>query len=151
MPRPKKKIEKDREATAERKKEGEEIMKKSIRYSLLAAVPVNTYIVSLLTWDWGKTTKFRLGNEGWFGQNTYTGGADKMAHMFAHYMLMRAFYNIYNYTENGKPIKWAYSVGLTTFLALGIEVGDGFCKNQNGFSVGDLTMGMTRHRDSVAA
>ncbi len=125
-----------------RNKEGEEIMKTSIRYSVLFAVPVNTYIVAMLTWDWGKTTKFRLSHEGWYGQNTYSGGADKAAHLFSHYMLMRALYNIYNYTESGGPSKWAYSVGLTTFLALGIEIGDGFCINQHGFSVADFTMGL---------
>lgn len=125
-----------------RKKEGEEIMKKSIRYSVLFAVPVNTYIVAMLTWDWGKTTAFRLSHEGWYGQNTYSGGADKAAHLFSHYMLMRAFYNIFNYTESGRAEKWAYSAGLTAFLALGIEIGDGFSKNQHGFSVADLTMGL---------
>lgn len=127
---------------AARKKEGQAIMKKSIRYSLIAAVPINTYVVSLLTWDWGKTTKFRVGHEGWFGRNTYTGGADKMAHMFSFYTMMRVLYNVYDYTEDGAPAKWAYSVGLTTFLALGIEIGDGFCKNQNGFGYADLTMGL---------
>lgn len=124
------------------KKKGEEIMKTSIRYSVLFAVPVNTYIVAYLTWDWGSMTKFRISREGWFGQNTYSGGADKAAHLFSHYMLMRAFYNLFNYTESGRPSKWAYSVGLTTFLALGIEIGDGFSKNQHGFSPADLTMGL---------
>jgi hypothetical protein len=124
------------------KKKGEEIMKTSIRYSVLFATPINTYIVAFLTWDWGRTTKFRTSHEGWFGQNTYSGGADKAAHLFAHYMLMRVFYNIFDFTESGRPSKWAYSVGLTAFLALGIEVGDGFCKNQHGFSPADLTMGL---------
>ncbi len=125
-----------------RQKEGVEIMKKSIRYSILFGVPVNTYVIAMLTWDWGKTTKFRLSHEGWYGQNTYSGGSDKAAHLFSHYMLMRALYNIFNYTESGGPMKWAYSIGLTAFIALGIEIGDGFCKNQHGFSVADLTMGL---------
>lgn len=128
---------------AAQKKKGEEIMKKTIRYSVLLALPVNTYVVAMLTWDWGRTTKFRLSHEGWFEHNTYSGGADKVAHMFSHYMLMRALYNIYNYTEDGKPVKWAYAAGLTGFIALGIEIGDGFCKNQHGFSIADLTMGLT--------
>ncbi|MBP7735854.1 MAG: DUF2279 domain-containing protein [Spirochaetes bacterium] len=119
----------------------DKIKKSSIRYSILFGFPVNTYVVAMLTWDWGKTTKFRLSHEGWFGANTYSGGADKAAHMYSHYLLMRVFYNIFNYTESGKPIKWAYAAGLTGFLALGIEIGDGFCKNQHGFSVADLTMG----------
>ncbi len=119
----------------------DEIKKSSIRYSILFGFPVNTYVVAMLTWDWGKTTKFRLSHEGWFGANTYSGGADKAAHMFSHYLLMRVFYNIFNYTESGKPIKWAYAAGLTGFLALGIEIGDGFSKNQHGFSFADLTMG----------
>ena len=124
------------------KKKGEEIMKTSIRYSILLATPINTYLVAYLTWDWGRTTKFRLSREGWFGQNTYSGGADKAAHLFAHYVLMRVFYNIFDFTESGRPSKWAYAAGLTAFLALGIEIGDGFCKNQHGFSPADLTMGL---------
>jgi hypothetical protein len=123
------------------KEEQEAIKKKSIRYSILFGVPINTYVVSLLTWDWGKTTRFRLSHEGWFAQNTYAGGADKAAHLFSFYTIMRILYNIYDYTEDGAPVKWAYSAGLSAFMALGIEIGDGFCKNQNGFSIGDLTMG----------
>jgi hypothetical protein len=124
------------------KAEREAIFKKSLRWSLLAAVPVNTLVVSALVWDWGKTRPFRFGKEGWFEHDTYEGGADKMAHMFAHYLLMRALYNIYNYTENGGPLKWAYSAGITGAIALGIEIGDGFCRNQNGFAYQDLTMGL---------
>jgi len=123
------------------KAELEAIKKKAIRYSVLFAVPVNTYVVSLLTWDWGRTTKFRFSHEGWFSRNTYSGGADKAAHLFSFYAIMRILYNIYDYTEDGAPVKWAYSAGWSTFLALGIEIGDGFCKNQNGFSIADLTMG----------
>jgi hypothetical protein len=113
-----------------------------IRYTILLGAPVNTYVVALFTWSWGSTTKFRLSHEGWFRQNTYAGGADKIAHFFSHYLLMRALYNIYDYTEDGAPSKWAYSVGLTALLSIGIELGDGFCKKQDGFSAGDLTMGL---------
>ncbi|TFH41987.1 MAG: DUF2279 domain-containing protein [Chrysiogenales bacterium] len=120
----------------------EEVMKKSIRYSVLVAVPVNTFSIAFLAWDWGKTRSFRLGNEGIFGQGTYTGGADKMAHLFAHYLIMRVLYNVYDYTESGGAMKWAYSAGITGALALGIEIGDGFCRNQNGFSFADLSMGL---------
>lgn len=124
------------------KAERDRIMKKSIRWSMLVAVPVNTFVVSALVWDWGKTTHFRLSHEGWFAQNTYSGGADKMAHLYAHYVIMRVLYNIYDYTENGGPLKWAFSVGITGGIALGIEIGDGFCRNQNGFSFADLSMGL---------
>jgi hypothetical protein len=122
--------------------ERDAIMKKAIRWSLLAAVPVNTFTVSALIWDWGVATKFRFGNEGWFGHNTYAGGSDKMAHLYAHYVIMRVLYNVYDFTENGGPLKWAFSAGITGGIALGIEIGDGFCKNQNGFSYADLTMGI---------
>ncbi|OHD64158.1 MAG: hypothetical protein A2176_00775 [Spirochaetes bacterium RBG_13_51_14] len=132
----------NRDGQTDRIEDRTAIIKKSIRYSVLAAVPVNTYVVSLLTWDWGKTGAFRFGREGWFVHNTYTGGADKMAHLFAHYLIMRILYNVYDYTESGGSLKWAYSVGITGFLALGIEIGDGFCRNQNGFSYSDLIMGM---------
>jgi hypothetical protein len=113
----------------------------AIKKKAIVGIPVNTYAVSLVTWDWGKLTKFRLSHEGWFGKNTYAGGADKAAHLYSHYLIMRVLYNIYDHTEDGAPSKWAYSTGITAFLALGIEIGDGFSKNQNGFSFADLTMG----------
>lgn len=126
----------------ESRRERESLKKKSIRYSVLAAVPINTFAVAFIAWDWGETGRFRLGKEGWFGKGTYTGGADKMAHLYAHYTLMRILYNVYEYTESGGPTKWAYSAGITGAIALGIEIGDGFCKNQNGFSFADLGMGL---------
>ncbi len=125
----------------ETRNEIEKIKKRSIRYSVLVAVPVNTFTVAFLAWDWGETRRFRLGNEGWFGKGTYTGGADKLAHLYAHYVMMRVLWNVYDYTESGGPLKWAYSAGITGAIALGIEIGDGFCKNQNGFSFVDLSMG----------
>lgn len=128
-------------ADDETRKEIEKIKKKSIRYSVLVAVPVNTFTVAFLAWDWGETRRFRLGDEGWFGKGTYTGGADKLAHLYAHYVMMRILWNVYDYTESGGPLKWAYSAGITGAIALGIEIGDGFCRNQNGFSFVDLSMG----------
>ena len=128
------------EKKAEREKL-DAIKKQSIRYSVLFAVPVNTYAVAMLTWDWGKTTHFRLSKEGWFERTTYAGGADKAAHLYSHYLIMRILYNVFDFTENGRPVKWAYAAGMTGFLALGIEIGDGFCRNQKGFSFGDITMG----------
>ncbi len=130
------------EAQKAEKAKRDAIMKKSIRWSVLAAFPVNTFVVSALVWDWGKTTRFRLSREGWFAHNTYSGGSDKMAHMFSHYLIMRILYNVYDYTESGGPLKWAFSAGITGGIALGIELGDGFCKNQNGFSFADLSMGL---------
>lgn len=120
---------------------GTAIMKASLRYSVLFAVPVNFWIASIFMWDWNESRSFRFANEGWFGQHTYAGGADKAAHLFAHYMVMRALYNFYDYTEDGRPVKWAYSVGMISFLSLSIEIGDAFSRKQNGFSYEDLLCG----------
>ncbi len=114
------------------------IKKKAIRYSIAVAVPVNFYIVSILTWDYANTTKFRWANEHFLGQHTYAGGNDKMAHIFSFYIATRVLYQVFNYTESGGAMKWFYTLFIPGFLSWGVEVGDGFCKKQNGFSYEDL-------------
>jgi hypothetical protein len=117
------------------------IKKKSVRWSVLVAAPLNFYLTSVFTWEWGRYTKFRFAREGWFGQYTYTGGSDKAAHFYSFYIVTRASYALFNYTENGGRMKWVYATALPAFAAIETEIGDGFCKKQNGFSASDLAMG----------
>lgn len=39
------------------------------------------------SWDWGSSKKFKMNSEGWFGDNTGSGGADKLGHAFSSYAL----------------------------------------------------------------
>jgi hypothetical protein len=88
-------------------------------------------------WDEGFSGSFRTESEGWFGKNTYAGGADKLGHAFFTYtggrMLTRGFEALGN--DNGRSRRLA----MWTSLAVmgGVEVVDGF-SNEFRFSVEDV-------------
>ena len=79
-------------------------------------------------WEDGFSGSFRTVDEGWFGQNTYAGGADKAGHAYFTYtgarLLTRGFEAIGN--EPGHALR------LGTWTSLGVmtavEVVDGFSK-----------------------
>ena len=79
-------------------------------------------------WEDGFTGSFHTVDEGWFGQNTYAGGADKAGHAYFTYtgarLLTRAFEAVGN--DPGRALRlgaWT-SLGVMT----GVEVIDGFSK-----------------------
>jgi hypothetical protein len=116
---------------------GSDTAKSAVRYSLLfGTIPV-TFLFGVKAWDWSGDHDFYSHKEGWYGQGTSFGGGDKAGHFFAHYMVQRGLYNVFDWTESGGSMKWAYSAGLTMAVGLFIEVGDGF-SSQYGFSYEDL-------------
>jgi hypothetical protein len=113
--------------------------KSAVRYGILfGEVPLITFF-GAKAWNWSGDHSFYSKNEGWFGAGTDYGGQDKMGHGFAHYVLQRSMYQVFNWTENGGSMKWVYS--LSTSMACGflIEIGDGF-SSKYGFSFQDLTI-----------
>ncbi len=80
-------------------------------------------------WKEGFAGSFRTVDEGWFGRNTYAGGADKAGHAFMTYtgtrLLTRGFEALGN--DPGSALR----LGVWTFLGVmtGIEVVDGFSKH----------------------
>ncbi len=118
---------------------GHDDSKSFIRNSvLLGTVPV-VFFFGVKAWDWSGDHSFYSRNEGWFGKGTDYAGADKAGHFFAHYMLQRSMYDLFNWTENGGSRKWVYSLGTSLTVGLLIELGDGF-SSKYGFSFQDLTM-----------
>ncbi len=99
-------------------------------------VPGAFMLYGLARWEWGKTHGFRFRDEGWFEQNTYAGGADKISHLYFSYLVDRISYNFYikNGLSNDDSLK--HSVYLSSFIGLLIELGDGF--SHYGFSSTDL-------------
>jgi hypothetical protein len=85
-----------------------------------------------------KLRSFRFASEGWFGPNTYAGGADKTVHFVNYAILSKEMAFMYQ--------KLGYSEGASIWLGFGTsllegianEFGDGF--NKYGFSWGDATM-----------
>jgi hypothetical protein len=81
---------------------------------------------------------FHFGNEGWFGKNTYAGGADKAAHFVHWYIIskeMSLLYRALGYSE-GQSI--AVGAGLGLLAGIINETGDGI--NRYGFAYEDLVM-----------
>jgi hypothetical protein len=90
-------------------------------------------------WKDGFTGSFHTVNEGWFGQNTYEGGADKAGHAYGTYVMTRLLTRTFEAVGNdpGRALRlgtWT-SLGVMT----GVEVIDGFSK-KFAFSMGDVVM-----------
>lgn len=75
-------------------------------------------------------------NEGWFGENTYAGGADKASHFVSYYAVTRVM-NEFNLAFKASKDQSALIAAGTSFLAgVATEIGDG--TNKYGFSWEDL-------------
>ena len=79
-------------------------------------------------WEDGFQGRFRKVNEGWFGQDTYAGGADKLGHFYANYVGSRLFAQAFRAMGNDPD----HALYLGTALMLGtmtaVEVADGYSK-----------------------
>ena len=90
-------------------------------------------------WDEGFTGSFRTDNEGWFGQGTRSGGADKLGHAFFAYagtrLLTRGFEFIGNEPRQAENLGFWTTLGIMT----AVEVADGYSR-QYRFSPQDAAM-----------
>ena len=83
---------------------------------------------------------FHLAHEGWFGANTYAGGADKAAHFVNYAILSKEIAYMYQKLGYSESASIWLGFGLSVLEGLANEFGDGF--NKYGFSLGDATMDM---------
>jgi uncharacterized protein YfiM (DUF2279 family) len=110
----------------------------ALRTAVLVGVPLAVTIYGQQIWEWGRDP-WRFGSEGFFGRDTEHGGADKVGHAFAHYVLFRSAHAVFSYTESGHAARARLFAGLMAgSIGLGIEIGDGF-NGKYGFSWEDLT------------
>lgn len=89
-------------------------------------------------WGYGKSSPYRH-NEGWFGRDTKYGGADKLGHFYASYLLgtsLCELYQNYGYTPKDAIMYGSLS---SFFLLNTMEIGDSFSSEQ-GFSYEDFIM-----------
>ena len=90
-------------------------------------------------WRQGVSGKFRTVNEGWFRQDTYAGGADKLGHAFSAYAGTRLLKRGFEWAGND-PEESLWLAAATTFgTLLAVEVVDGFSKEFS-FSKEDFVM-----------
>ena len=79
------------------------------------------------------------GDEGWFGEDTKSGGADKLGHLYSTYLWSLGFSSLYEYWGMNEDDSLLYGP-LTAWVFQGMmEIGDSFSESQ-GFSYEDLIM-----------
>ncbi len=97
--------------------------------------------LGLYSWDWGSSKKFRWNPEGWFGEDTGSGGADKLGHGFSAYAINN-FLTERLISKGRTPERAALNAALTTqAIMLYVELFDGY-SNDHGFAREDLVMNM---------
>lgn len=80
---------------------------------------------------------FHVGNEKWFGPNTYAGGVDKVSHFIVCASLGRELAWAYDHEGHGRAESTAMAFGVATLSGLLVEVVDGF--TPYGFAWEDFT------------
>jgi len=90
---------------------------------IVAAVPL---VGELAWWKGNQHGSFHFTDEGWFGRDTYAGGADKASHFFFGYMASREMTRWYERFGNSPASSRALSVAVAAFAGALIEIGDGY-------------------------
>ena len=95
----------------------------------------------LTSWNWGSSNSFNFNPEGWFGEDTGSGGADKLGHAFTSYALTNVVADRL-IREGRSPERAALSAALTAqALMLYVEVFDGF-SDDHGFAREDVVVNL---------
>lgn len=87
-------------------------------------------------WEWG-SSEFKFNDEGWFGMDTGSGGADKLGHAYSSYVMAEFLTN--SMLDKGYSVESSaeYSSYYSWGLMLYVEVFDGY-SDDHGFSYEDL-------------
>lgn len=95
--------------------------------------------IGLTNWDWGSTGSFHTNSEGWFDQETGSGGADKLGHAFTSYVLTTVLTDAVRSRDNRVSEAPLTAALLTMGLMTYVELFDGY-SNDHGFSYQDMVM-----------
>jgi len=90
-------------------------------------------------WKDGSSGHFRTTNEGWFGQDTYTGGADKLGHAYFTYAGTRLLSSAFEWAGNDRDDAIVLSAATVFGTMLAVETLDGFSERYK-FSKEDVIM-----------
>lgn len=90
-------------------------------------------------WKDGFTGHFNTVNEGWFGQNTYSGGADKIGHAYFTYAGTRLLSHAFEWAGNNHEDSVHLSAATLFGTLMAVETIDGFSKRWR-FSKEDTIM-----------
>ena len=116
-----------RAAPAEPRAEEAAVRRRNVSLILAEAIAVAWY-GNQNWWQDGFSGDFHTANEGWFGQNTSSGGADKLGHFFTNYagtrLLAKAFTHVGNDPDTALLLGAAVTLGTMT----AVEVVDGYSR-----------------------
>lgn len=90
-------------------------------------------------WKDGFTGHFSSVDEGWFGQNTYSGGADKMGHAYFSYAGTRLLSHAFEWAGNNHEDSVHLSAATLFGTLMAVETLDGYSKRWK-FSKEDMIM-----------
>ena len=90
-------------------------------------------------WQSGFGGGFKTTNEGWFGQNTESGGADKLGHMYFNYGSVRLLTPLFEGAGNSREASVSLAAWTTVGIFTAVEVADGFSRRYK-FSPQDMVM-----------
>ncbi len=99
-----------------------------------------TYLAWYLRSDESPT--FQVHEEGWFGVDTYAGGADKVGHAWGNYALVRGVSGILEWGGWNRTMALTTATGMTTAFFVMSEIKDGYAEDY-GFSWGDVIANVT--------
>ncbi len=104
-----------------------------------AAAFAGVTALGLHSWNWGSSKTFKVNDEGWFGKETGSGGADKLGHAFSSYTMTNLLANRLEY-KGRSPERAAINAALLTqAVMLYVEIFDGY-SGDHGFSKEDMAM-----------
>jgi hypothetical protein len=90
-------------------------------------------------WKEGSSGHFNTASEGWFGHDTYAGGADKLGHAYSTYVGTRLLARGFEWAGNNRDDAVALSAATVFGTLLAVETLDGFSERYK-FSKEDLIM-----------
>jgi len=112
--------------------QGQTISDKQIQFRTNNIIASTVWIVgfygSKYWWKDGLTSDFHVIDEGWFGENTYAGGADKLGHVYTAYVGTRLLTKAFVWAGNTPDAALGLSTKTILGTMLGIEILDGFSK-----------------------
>lgn len=108
----------------------------------LTAIVGGAVFLGLNNWNWGSSNSFKFNDEGWFGMDTGSAGADKLGHMYSSYLINEFFTKRLMNKTNDHMQAAMYSAFFSSTIMLIVEVFDGY-SNDHGFSYEDLIFNST--------
>jgi hypothetical protein len=101
------------------------------------ALVIGTFYAASGLWEF-EHLDFHFQGDGWFGRDTYAGGADKVSHFSISATVSRELALLYDSFGVTRTQSAAWAFGITAFTGFMVEIGDGL--SPYGFSWQDLTV-----------